>query len=244
MKLIDLLVQELPKRGGWPEGADWCVYHDIDEEVSFGYGLSPLLIDGTWTTTENDSHWLCRGDFYHQNSNDFNAAIVTSDQYEAALAASQKVEWSGDGLPPVGVKCEIIINEGNLGLCEIIFVGQSLLVWRQDSTYQEGSGYHRHMKFRPLRSEEDKKRDDVAKFESGVSALLKVPTTQGQFDAMVSLAYNIGLGNFGKSTLLRKHNEKCYSCAAGQFPAWNRAAGKVMNGLTRRRNAERDVYMS
>lgn len=87
-------------------------------------------------------------------------------------------------------------------------------------------------------------RDDVAKFESGVSALLKVPTTQGQFDAMVSLAYNIGLGNFGKSTLLRKHNEKCYSCAAGQFPAWNRAAGKVMNGLTRRRNAERDVYMS
>lgn len=86
-------------------------------------------------------------------------------------------------------------------------------------------------------------RDDVAKFESGVSALLKVPTTQGQFDAMVSLAYNIGLGNFGKSTLLRKHNEKCYSCAAGQFPAWNRAAGKVMNGLTRRRNAERAMYM-
>ena len=86
-------------------------------------------------------------------------------------------------------------------------------------------------------------RDDVAKFESGVSALLKVPTTQGQFDAMVSLAYNIGLGNFGKSTLLRKHNEKCYSCAAGQFPAWNRANGKVMNGLTRRRNAERALYM-
>ena len=86
-------------------------------------------------------------------------------------------------------------------------------------------------------------REDVAKFESGVSALLKVPTTQGQFDAMVSLAYNIGLGNFGKSTLLRKHNEKCYSCAAGQFPAWNRAAGKVMNGLTRRRNAERAMYM-
>lgn len=86
-------------------------------------------------------------------------------------------------------------------------------------------------------------RNDVAKFEEGVSALLKVATTQNQFDAMVSLAYNIGLGNFGKSTLLRKHNEKCYSCAAGQFPAWNRANGKVMNGLTRRRNAERALYM-
>lgn len=85
---------------------------------------------------------------------------------------------------------------------------------------------------------------DVAKFESGVSALLTAPTNQQQFDAMVSLAYNIGLGNFKSSTLLKKHNAKCYQCAAGQFPAWNRAAGKVMNGLTRRRNAERAMYMS
>lgn len=84
---------------------------------------------------------------------------------------------------------------------------------------------------------------DAAKFESGVSALLKVPTTQSQFDAMVSLAYNIGLGNFSKSTLLRKHNAKCWSCAAGQFLVWNKAAGKVMNGLIRRRNAERAMYL-
>lgn len=84
---------------------------------------------------------------------------------------------------------------------------------------------------------------DVEKFESGVSELLTAPTTQPQFDAMVSLAYNIGLGNFKSSTLLKKHNAKCYQCAAGQFPAWNRAAGKVMNGLTRRRNAERALYM-
>lgn len=87
-------------------------------------------------------------------------------------------------------------------------------------------------------------RKDVAKFESGVSALLTAPTTQGQFDAMVSLAYNIGLGNFGKSTLLKKHNARCYTCAADQFRVWNRANGKVMNGLTKRRAAEREVYMS
>ena len=87
-------------------------------------------------------------------------------------------------------------------------------------------------------------RDDVAKFESGVSSLITAPTTQGQFDAMVSLAYNIGLGNFGKSTLLKKHNARCYTCAAGQFRVWNRANGKVMNGLTKRRAAEREVYMS
>ena len=87
-------------------------------------------------------------------------------------------------------------------------------------------------------------RDAVAKFESGVSSLVTAPTTQGQFDAMVSLAYNIGLGNFGKSTLLKKHNARCYTCAADQFRVWNRANGKVMNGLTKRRAAERQVYMS
>jgi lysozyme len=87
-------------------------------------------------------------------------------------------------------------------------------------------------------------RDDVAKFESGVSSLITAPTTQGQFDAMVSLAYNIGLGNFGKSTLLKKHNARCYTCAADQFRVWNRANGKVMNGLTKRRADERQVYMS
>ena len=87
-------------------------------------------------------------------------------------------------------------------------------------------------------------RDDVEKFESGVSSLITSPTTQGQFDAMVSLAYNIGLGNFGKSTLLKKHNARCYTCAADQFRVWNRANGKVMNGLTKRRAAEREVYMS
>lgn len=84
---------------------------------------------------------------------------------------------------------------------------------------------------------------DVAKFESGVSALLMVPTTQSQFDAMVSLAYNIGLGNFRTSTLLKKHNAKCWQCAAGQFLVWNKAAGKVMPGLIRRRNAERAMYL-
>lgn len=85
---------------------------------------------------------------------------------------------------------------------------------------------------------------DVQNFSQGVESLIKVPTTQGQFDAMVSLAYNIGLGAFSKSTLLRKHNDKCYSCAANQFPLWNKAAGKVMSGLIRRRAAERELYAS
>lgn len=82
---------------------------------------------------------------------------------------------------------------------------------------------------------------DLAKFEAGVTGLAPV-TTQAQFDALVSLAFNIGLGNLGKSTLIRKHNAGDYDGAARQFVVWNRAAGKVMDGLTRRREAEARMY--
>lgn len=85
--------------------------------------------------------------------------------------------------------------------------------------------------------------DDVSRFAEGVSSLIgSAPTTQAQFNAMVSLAYNVGLGNFGSSTLLKKHKAGDYAGAADQFSRWNRAAGKVMAGLTRRRDAEAKMY--
>ncbi|MFT4056447.1 MAG: lysozyme [Novosphingobium sp.] len=70
------------------------------------------------------------------------------------------------------------------------------------------------------------------------------PTAQRQFDAMVSLAYNIGVANFLKSTLLRKHVAGDYSGAQAQFAVWNKAAGKVMQGLTNRRADEAKLYGS
>jgi len=85
--------------------------------------------------------------------------------------------------------------------------------------------------------------DDVSRFADGVSAMIgNAPTTQGQFDAMVSLAYNVGLGNFRESTLRRLHNEGNTAEAAAQFIRWNKANGKVMAGLTRRREAEAKMY--
>jgi len=84
---------------------------------------------------------------------------------------------------------------------------------------------------------------DIAKFAAKVDALIGfAPTTQGQFNAMVSLAYNIGTGNFGNSTLLRLHKAKDYSGAADQFIRWCNANGKRMTGLTRRRAAEAKMY--
>ncbi|HEX8573264.1 MAG TPA: lysozyme [Allosphingosinicella sp.] len=68
------------------------------------------------------------------------------------------------------------------------------------------------------------------------------PTTQNQFDAMVSFAYNVGPANLAASTLLKKHKAGDYKSAAAEFGRWNKAAGKVMAGLTRRRAAEAALY--
>jgi lysozyme len=84
---------------------------------------------------------------------------------------------------------------------------------------------------------------DLARFGAGVTkALAAAPTNQGQYDAMVSLAYNIGLGNFQESTLRRLHLAGDYPGAAAQFARWNTQAGKVLNGLTRRRAGEAQMY--
>jgi lysozyme len=83
--------------------------------------------------------------------------------------------------------------------------------------------------------------DHLAIFEAHVNTLIKT-TTQGQFDALVSFAYNCGPANLAKSTLLRMHNAGDYEGAAKQFARWNKAAGKVLRGLTRRRAAEAELY--
>lgn len=84
---------------------------------------------------------------------------------------------------------------------------------------------------------------DLKKFESTVNQVVKVPISQSQFDALVSLTYNIGSGAFTNSTLLRKLNAKDYSGAADQFLVWNKGGGKVLKGLERRRAAERDLFL-
>ncbi|EDK4881353.1 lysozyme [Salmonella enterica] len=81
-------------------------------------------------------------------------------------------------------------------------------------------------------------------YENDVSKLVKVKLTQGQFDALVSFAYNLGARILSTSTLLRKLNAGDYAGAADEFLRWNKAGGKVLNGLTRRREAERALFLS
>lgn len=83
---------------------------------------------------------------------------------------------------------------------------------------------------------------DLAVFEAYVIRLIKLPLTQAQFDAMVSLCFNIGPANFTNSSVVRLFNAGKRLDAAAAFKLWNKAAGKVMTGLVRRRAAERTMF--
>lgn len=83
----------------------------------------------------------------------------------------------------------------------------------------------------------------VDKFAAQILPKIKVPVSDNQFAALVSLAYNIGPGAFAKSTVLRLLNAGDVSGAADAFRMWNKAGGKVLAGLTRRREAERALFL-
>lgn len=93
--------------------------------------------------------------------------------------------------------------------------------------------------------------EDLWYFERGVEDLVDVPVTQAQFDALVSFSFNVGLDldddqlaeGLGDSTLLKLLNRGDYTGAADQLLAWNKAGGRVVSGLTRRREAERALFL-
>jgi len=86
--------------------------------------------------------------------------------------------------------------------------------------------------------------EDLHVFEQGVQDLVHVQLTQGQFGALVSFAYNLGLGALEYSTLLRLVNEGEFAAAAQQFQRWAYAGGQVLPGLVRRRQAEKELFQT
>ena len=92
-------------------------------------------------------------------------------------------------------------------------------------------------------------RQDLGWVERVISKYIKVPLTQNQYDSLASLIFNIGEGNFSKSTVLKRLNSKDYKGAADAFLMWNKQKNKstgkleVLNGLTKRRNEERELFL-
>jgi lysozyme len=83
----------------------------------------------------------------------------------------------------------------------------------------------------------------VQKFAAKIEDMIDVPVTDNQFGALVSLAYNIGPSALAKSTVMKRLNAGDYQGAADAFAMWNKAGGKVLAGLTRRRAAERALFL-
>lgn len=181
MKLIDLLVRELPKHGGWPEGAE-AVVQDADDMELYFYTGGPVENTGKswWFKDQVDgSTWI----FYEgkfEVADDHDTTTVTRDQYETALAlaASQKVEWSGDGLPPVGCECEWQDkNTKQWEPVKVVYASEWVTVIREINKEKgddlveiaiENYGDDARLKFRPLSSEADKKRDAACRVISDI----------------------------------------------------------------------------
>ncbi|EPN9607749.1 hypothetical protein ACT5AF_004076 [Cronobacter malonaticus] len=145
MKLIDLLVQELPKRGGWPECCHALV-QGIDGAVYLAGGGMPL--------------WK----FYL--AEDWDLEEVTREQYEAALAAAQKPVWNGEGLPPVG--CRIEAFSGGEWVEAIVTYNEPPECHGDAAAWKEVLAFDCKTtrpfwtdEFRPIRSEADKRRDEA-----------------------------------------------------------------------------------
>ena len=85
---------------------------------------------------------------------------------------------------------------------------------------------------------------EIAEKSKGIGDLVTVKLTDNEYGALVSFAYNCGLGNLAKSTLLRKLNQGDKPGASREFSRWNKAGGRVLAGLTRRRRAEAKLFSS
>lgn len=165
MKLIDILVQELPKHGGWIKGHYQCAQDKSGEVCFYTKGKIHLIRYGMWSIP-------CGSEATHDGesrvvtslADDYAETIITREQYEAALAAS-KPEWDGEGLPPVGCECMVRGEIGDDGWyeCKVIahtfFDGYNCAVFQTESTVSCSSEGN----FRPIRSEADKKKEEAIK---------------------------------------------------------------------------------
>jgi lysozyme len=90
---------------------------------------------------------------------------------------------------------------------------------------------------------DDRLAKDLVKFERAAARMVRVPVTEGQKSALISLMYNIGSTAFQESTLLKLLNAKDYRGAGTQFLRWTFANGRSLNGLLARREAEKKLFM-
>lgn len=145
MKLKELLVQVLPEFGGWPDGVKEIAQHKDGSLFDLECVDGEVLLDGLRFDLSDDAF----------------TETVTREQYESALAASQKVEWNGAGLPPVSCECEAKqFAQINWSKFKVVAVNSGAVFGFWDNGVASALDSDR-WEFRPIRSEADKKRKET-----------------------------------------------------------------------------------
>lgn len=164
MKLLDILVKELPKIGGWPRGISVLVQSSEGEIYKAGGGF-PVLI----------SHL----------AEDWELAEVTHLQYETEiLEAPPKIAWNGEGLPPVGCEFEMAYGQGDWKKARLIAHGEEQIIFRYEGEI-EFSGHRNNFRFRPILSEAERKREEaINKIQSHCHVDHRAPISAGQAIAL------------------------------------------------------------
>ncbi|HDV5197545.1 hypothetical protein Pu29_orf00068 [Salmonella phage Pu29] len=188
MKLIDLLVQELPKLGGWPEGAEYA-------RVSY-FGVGKILVDFRFPDAYGELSY-CIGVIARNlidTGTDVDYHMIRRDSYESALSASQKPAWNGEGLPPVGCECEW--QDKNIKQWQpvkVVYASEWVTVVREINKERgddlvevaiENYGDDSRLKFRPLRTEAERKRD------AAIEEMIKIATIHTTKSLSLDLALN------------------------------------------------------
>ncbi len=186
MKLIDLLVQELPKRGGWPDGAVECCWFRNDKQVYFydENGESPE--DFT-----NDGNYNFNLDHVTYKPTAEGIQEIPKSEYEAALAASKQPEWNGEGLPPVGCECEAF---DGVSWFPVVIVGRYdgfAFAWNYDYRKTLTVNEVHSINFRPILTEVERKRNKaISDINILIGDIEKYPTWRdavcGIYDAIAA----------------------------------------------------------
>lgn len=163
--------------------------------------------------------------------------IVGNKTWEALMNTKTKLNYSlsDNGMKLLeqfeGLKLEAYLDSANIAT-----IGYGTIKYPSGSRVKIGD------KITKAQAKEYKLHD-LKEFENTVNTSVTVPLSQNQYDALVSLSYNIGSGAFKNSTLLKKLNNKDYKGSADQFLVWIKSGGKKVQGLVNRREAERKLFL-
>ncbi|MFI8032911.1 lysozyme [Acinetobacter sp. ABJ_C3_5] len=174
----------------------------------------------------------------HVATNDSN--IVTAVDVDASIGVAVDLNYSERSISQVGV--DLITGFEDLKLAAYDDGTGTWTIGFGTTVYPDGirvkPGDHCNREQAKLFFQHDLKR-----FQTSVNNAVLVPLSQNQFDALVSLSYNIGQNAFKNSTLLKCLNTGDYQAAAEQFLVWNKGGGQILKGLVRRREVERALFL-